>query len=76
MGKCLDLEKAFDTTWHEGIIYKMYKVFNFDTNICRILNVYLKERSFYVEHSDENSMLTYICAEISQGSILAPYPHI
>ena len=69
----LDLEKAFDTTWHEGIIYKMYKVFNFDTNICRILNDYLKERSFYVEHGDENSMLTDICAGVPQGSILAPY---
>ena len=69
----IDLEKAFDTAWHEGIIYKMYKLFNFDLNICRILNDYLKGRSFFVEHGDDSSLLRDISAGVPQGSLLGPY---
>lgn len=68
----LDFEKAFDTAWIEGIIYKMFKIFGFEKNLCRILLNYLTDRSFYVYNRDQNSILKSILAGVPQGSLLGP----
>lgn len=68
----LDFEKAFDTAWIEGIVFKMYKIFNFSKNTCRIIYDYLTKRSFYVTNNDENSIEKDIMAGVPQGSLLGP----
>ncbi|XP_067614904.1 uncharacterized protein [Eurosta solidaginis] len=68
----LDLEKAFDTTWIEGVVFKMYKMFGFNKNICRIIYDYLTGRSFFVYNKNENSIDKDIVAGVPQGSLLGP----
>ncbi|XP_017481195.1 PREDICTED: RNA-directed DNA polymerase from mobile element jockey-like [Rhagoletis zephyria] len=68
----LDLEKAFDTAWVEGIIFKMYRIFNFDKNVCKMLHSYLKDRTFYVSESLHNSSIRDVAAGVPQGSLLGP----
>lgn len=68
----LDLNKAFDTTWIEGLIYKMKNHFNFDDHLCKNIYHYLKNRSFRVKLSDKISDLFQIVAGVPQGSILGP----
>jgi hypothetical protein len=39
----LDIEKAFDTTWHSGLLYKVSKL-QFPENVTKLINSYLKNR--------------------------------
>jgi hypothetical protein len=42
----LDIEKAFDTTWHNGLLYTLSKM-NFLANLIR-LSSFLSNRTFSV----------------------------
>lgn len=66
----LDIEKAFDTIWHEGIVYKMKKA-NFSTHICLIIYNYLKGRSFVVKVNSTMSKAFTIAAGVPQGGVLS-----
>ncbi|KRF82835.1 uncharacterized protein Dvir_GJ25611 [Drosophila virilis] len=70
----LDFEKAFDTVWTNGLIYKMSSTFRFNPNTTRIIQSYLTTRSFYVASPDgiEQSLIREITAGVPQGSLLAP----
>jgi hypothetical protein len=41
----LDIEKAFDTTWHSALLYKMSKL-NFSTRIIKLIGSFLLQRKF------------------------------
>jgi hypothetical protein len=41
----LDIEKAFDTTWHPGLIYKLYKL-EFSTSLIKLISAFLSQRKF------------------------------
>ena len=43
----LDIQKAYDTTWHCGIFYKL-RVFNFPLTLQNIIRSFLFSRSFQV----------------------------
>ncbi|KAL1453274.1 hypothetical protein WDU94_007429 [Cyamophila willieti] len=43
----LDIEKAFDCVWHDGIIYKMYQL-KINQIIIRLVKSYLENRTFQV----------------------------
>ena len=67
----LDIEKAFDKVWHEGLLYKLIK-FGIPDAMTHLLGSYLKERQFTVRVQDCNSTKREIRAGVPQGSLLGP----
>lgn len=67
----LDIEKAFDTMWVEGLIYKMIKM-KFPDYLIRIVFSYLKGRRFRVKVGDQLSDPVLVNDGVPQGSILGP----
>lgn len=43
----LDIEKAFDTVWIDGIIYKLLE-YQFPKYLTKFLNNYLRNRTFQI----------------------------
>jgi hypothetical protein len=41
----LDIEKAFDTTWHTGLLYKLSKM-DFSTSLIKLTSSFLSNRKF------------------------------
>ena len=70
VGVFLDVEKAFDKVWHDGLIHKLRHIF--PQNLVEILTSYISERKFYVKHNECHSSLRSIKAGIPQGSVLGP----
>ena len=66
-----DIEKAFDRTWHNGLIYKMIKS-QFPENIIKITNCFIKDRQFKVKIKDSTSDASGIDWGVPQGSALSP----
>jgi hypothetical protein len=66
----LDIEKAFDTTWPPGLLYKLSKL-QFSTNLINLISSFLSQRKFRV--SVEGKLFTprYMQAGMSQGSVLS-----
>lgn len=55
VGACLiDLEKAFDTVWTEGLIYKLIKN-NFPNHLIKIIWNMIRNRTFATAYGSENS---------------------
>lgn len=67
----LDVEKAFDTVWKEGLIYKMRHLFHIPPHLCRIIHSYLSSRSFKVTVNDAVSPSFDIAAGVPQGGVLS-----
>lgn len=67
----LDIEKAFDKVWIEGLTYKMIKL-EFPKFITKLVNSYLSDRKFTVRVGKEISDPIDITAGIVQGSVLGP----
>jgi hypothetical protein len=68
----LDTEKAFDTTWHVGLLYKLSEL-KFLISLMKLIDVFLSQRRFRVSVKGE------ICAKgyTSKGAIrYRPVPHI
>lgn len=70
IGVFLDVEKAFDKVWHEGLIRKLQKIL--PSNVLELVKSYVTGRYFYVKHKDAYSSLHAIKAGIPQGSVLGP----
>jgi hypothetical protein len=66
-----DIEKAFDTTWHSGLLYKLSK-FEFSTNLIKLLGSFLSQRNFRVSVEGETSTARVMQAGVPQGSVLSP----
>jgi hypothetical protein len=67
----LDIEKAFHTMWHPGLLYKLSKL-QIPTNLIKLINSYLINRKFRVSVEGELSTPKEIQAGVPQGSVLAP----
>lgn len=67
----LDIEKAFDSVWHWGLIYKIIN-WNFPTHIVKIVQSFLTDRYFYVYIGNTSSDTVKITAGVPQGSSLSP----
>ena len=67
----LDLSKAFDTVWHEGLIYNL-KANGLIGNILKILIDYLTDPKQRVLLNSKSSNWNIISAGLLQGSVLDP----
>lgn len=67
----LDIKAAFDSVWHDGLIFKLIQL-NFPPYIIKIVQNFLKCRSFKVHIGSTHSSLFNINAGCPQGSCLSP----
>lgn len=67
----LDVAKAFDKVWHDGLIHKL-SVAGIPTNLIKIIRSFLQNRSFAVKVEDKISTSRPILAGVPQGSVLGP----
>jgi hypothetical protein len=66
----LDIEKAFDTLWHPGLLYKL-STMEFSTNLIKLISSFLSQRKFRVSVEGEMSAPRDIKAGVPQGSVLS-----
>lgn len=67
----MDVEKAFDTVWHNGLIFKLLQS-NIPKYLCAIIANFLSDRTFVVSVNNTLSAAETINAGLPQGSILSP----
>ena len=67
----LDVEKAFDNVWHNGLRYKIYQL-DLPTKLCRWLSDFLVGRVIQVKIEGFLSPNVYPKAGVPQGSNLSP----
>jgi hypothetical protein len=64
----LNIEKAFDTTWHFGLLYKLWKS-QFSIRLIKLIISLHSQRKFRVSDEGEKATLQ---AGVPQGSVLSP----
>lgn len=67
----LDIEKAFDKVWHDGVLHKMRRM-QLPPWMTKLIRSYLTNRRFAVKINDELSRERQVNAGVPQGSILGP----
>jgi len=67
----LDVEKAFDCVWHDGLLHKMMKM-DIPLQLIKIIESFLSDRTFSVKIESQNSSLRIGRAGVPQGSCLSP----
>lgn len=67
----LDLSKAFDSVWHEGLLYKLHQM-HFPLDLVLLLKSYLSGRTFCARVGSTISSQKDLQCGVPQGSILGP----
>jgi len=67
----LDVEKAFDSVWQDGLRYKIYKL-ELPKKLTRILSSFLQDRQIAVRCEEIISDHVELLAGTPQGSVLSP----
>lgn len=67
----LDIVAAFDTVWHDGLLYKLHKAGVYGRS-WRWIKSFLSGRRLRVTHSNFKSQYRSTFAGVPQGSILGP----
>ena len=67
----LDIQKAFDKVWINGLLFKLIAL-HFPAQLIKILHSYLTERSFAVRVSNFLSSPRNILSGVPQGSLIGP----
>ncbi|PNF26942.1 hypothetical protein B7P43_G14042 [Cryptotermes secundus] len=67
----LDIEKAFDTTWHSELLFKLSKL-EFTNSLTKLIASFLSKRTFRVSVEGEMSTPREMQAGVPQGSLVSP----
>lgn len=66
----LDIKKAFDSVWHEGLLYKLYKA-GARGRCLRWAAAFLRDRHFFLVNNGQSSPFHPASAGVPQGSVLS-----
>jgi hypothetical protein len=69
----LDIEKAFDTTWHPGLIYKLLEL-HFSSSLIKLISSFLYNRKFRVMVEGELSTPPKYTGRCAARLHPVPYP--
>ncbi|GFX44498.1 RNA-directed DNA polymerase from mobile element jockey [Trichonephila clavipes] len=72
VGVFLDVKRAFDKMWHDGLTYKLIKL-QFPDYLIKIIHNFLHNRTFRVRVNNSYSNTGSCLSGVSQGSVLSPY---
>lgn len=67
----LDLKAAFDTVWHDGLIFKLGKL-GFSPSVIKLIKSFLANRSFAVRLGNHYSSFKIMSSGTPQGSVCSP----
>jgi len=67
----LDLQKAFDSVWHRGLLYKLHLI-GVPDGLISVIHSYLTDRSFITNFCGKKSTAFSVDAGVPQGSVLGP----
>lgn len=67
----LDANKAFDSVWHNGLLFKLYKM-KCPIHILKITQSFLNNRESFVQVKNSKSAKFKLNAGVPQGSVLSP----
>ena len=70
-GIFLDISKAFEKVWYEGLIFKL-QTFDINGKLLILIQVYLRSRQQRVVLNGQSSFWEKVLASLSQGSVLGP----
>ncbi|CAH2040682.1 unnamed protein product, partial [Iphiclides podalirius] len=73
LGVLLDMEKAFDRVWHEGLLHKLLENTTTHRALVRLVASFLRDRKFVVHVEGADSAVRCIKAGVPQGSCLSPH---
>ena len=71
----IDLEKAFDSIWVQGLLYKLESV-NVPHRLLCIISSFLSNRKGFIDINGHYTDLFDIKVGLPQGSVLSPLPFI
>ncbi|GJQ65865.1 hypothetical protein Trydic_g3967 [Trypoxylus dichotomus] len=67
----LDVAKAFDKVWHQGLPWKMHRA-GISKAMLRLIRSYLRRRSFRIKLEGQRSVARTATSGVPQGSALSP----
>jgi hypothetical protein len=67
----IDIEKAFDTTWHPGLLHMLSEL-QFPISLIKLNTSSITNRNFKISVEGELSSPRKVAAGVPQGSVLAP----
>ena len=70
-GVFLDISKAFDKVWHDGLIFKL-QTYGIDGKLLKLLKSYLKDRQQRVFLNRKRPSWKNALEGVAQGSVLGP----
>lgn len=68
----LDVAKAFDTVWHEGLLMKMLTN-HYPISFTKLIKSYLHHRKFRIQVQNSYSTTRPMEAGVPQGTVLSPH---
>lgn len=71
----MDIEKAFDRVWFDGLIHKLIQI-NTPQYLVKLINDFLRNRSFQVNIAGVDSTRRNLNYGLPQGAVLSPLLYI